>query len=477
MNYQFRILENEDTGASVDLEGDMIYRVGNNMDFEIFIPALEVSESPAFQFIVYNNRVTFSNVTNEIIRIDPQYFTKSPAQPDAYDTIPALFEYMNIKFAICDANDSWEKWQSISQTPPPEPLKTPTAMTEEEASHINNLYPQGTGQPSFFDKYIEPLQLPAFLKNKQVLASFVIVPVLALGLIFGYKAFVKYYAIQDGAHNKIANTLTSLQEIKQIEVNLPTQFSNLKFITNQSDLVVIMGVVKDQADINYLKEKFSKFSALIDFKILTANQALSQLTNILKSRNLVLVTPFFDEKTYRIRIVGFVDSLDVINDIELDINLHLPQISDMDTAQVYAIPSIDHEFDEMLEKNKFTTRLKLTKSYETKTVYIDGYLSANEINTLKTNCDSIESHYPDLLKIVVNVKDALASLPYRIVAVSTGGLPSFMTETGQKIFEGTEVDGIRVDKITPTQIVFSGRFSLILKLDDALGYADKDKKK
>jgi hypothetical protein len=473
MNYQFRLIDSELTGASIDIKLDKTYRVGNQMDFDIFIPFENVDSLQSFDFVVYDDRVTFSNLSSPIIKTDPHTFHPSQVEAKTYDELPALFEFMNIKFALCDAEDSWETWQQISQSEPvPEAPPQEANEPPQETEQMNAPQPDNTNKTSILDRLLAAVEdtkiVPDYLKSKRMILFLCLLPFLILGGIIGFRYVQAYFAYQNLSNEKTASALTNIQEIKQIQVNLPSEYANLKFITNQSDLVVIMGIVKDQKDIDYLKEKFAKFEKLIEFKVLTASQALNQLNNILKTRNLNLINAYFDATTYRMRIVGFLDNLDVINDVEIDISLHLPQLSDLDTSMIYAVSAVNNEFDEIFARNKVANRLRITKNYDSKVFTVEGYLTASDIETLKRDCADFVTRYHNLIDVKLNIKDAFQALPFKIVSVSTSGLPSFMTEQGQKIFEGTEIEGIRVDKITSTQIVFSGKFSLVLKLDDAL---------
>ena len=48
-------------------------------------------------------------------------------------------------------------------------------------------------------------------------------------------------------------------------------------------------------------------------------------------------------------------------------------------------------------------------------------------------------------------------LPFRIVQITTGSRANIVTDDGQRLFIGDEVDELRLVSITGNQIEFSGR--------------------
>lgn len=493
---QLRIFHKDLNRAAFDLEEGRVYRVGNSFECDIYLPTAPDPEDPAFyptnhfEFSVEHGEIVFSKTHSELQSIDLISKQDRDIDPNTTYHLPGLFASMGFLFAICDAADSWESWLKSIQAPPPpapEPMPEEPAMTPTEEQHIDNLFFEGTkNKPkTWLDDYPALAQVWtvaqtygqkawAHLKNspwfdkKSPLVLISVCGVLILVGIVGVFAVQKIYlnSIFSGKNQAIEQNML---EIKQMEVNLPPRFNNLKFISDKKDSLTIEGIVKNKADLDYVTLRFSKFKDLVQFKILTADEALRRLTVILKAQNAPWLIPSYQEKNSRFLLQGLLNNMDTINDIELAVSNQIPEISDLDTTQVYSIGDVDKDLDDMIAEAAVASRITVEKNLPAKQVSIQGYLSGAEIERLKASVDVVSKKYMNLISIKLDLKDALASLPFKIVAVNTGGFPSFMTADGQKVFEGGEIEGVKVEKITPTEIVFSGRIALTIKLDDLFG--------
>jgi hypothetical protein len=488
MSIQFRIFDEELSDAAMDLEDQKVYRVGNSIEFDIYTAALPASEEGPYFFdlAVKGQSISFSQASDTIKHLDFVTHREMQAQLNSTYKMPCLFEFMGLKFAICDGSFSYEKWLTLLEIKPPPEAPKPTLdnleMSPEEMKLLEKASPKKIPPIATSIFYDWTQKVLTFLKTKKSLPTlkfdarmkkvFIWSTAGAFCLVLILITFFAYekYSLQKDSHNQSVANLDDLQAIKQIQVNLPPQFNELKFITNQNDLVVIMGVVKDQDEINYIKLKFKNYSRIVHIKLLTAPQAISKLKTLLDSINVRFVTPEFNSKTYRISLVGMMKSLDAINDIEIAVSVHLPEVSDMDTTRIFAFDTVEKDVDALLAPYSASRNIVVKKDLNARLVTIKGFLNQDEMESLKLGASDLMAKYDNFFKIETDLKNVTLTLPFKIVAVSTGGLPSFMTDTGRKVFEGTVIEGLKVDRITSTEIVFSGKFPMTLKLDDALGF-------
>ncbi len=493
MNFQLRILQEELDGAYFDLEPNKVYRVGNKIDFDIYLGQLaqNQNENVFFDFQWQNNSIEILSSSAPLLSKHLETFLEEEINSGVNLETPCLLKFLSIPFAICSASDSDEKWLKILNAVPQESqneeIKTSDdgseSLSANEENFLNDMsQPQKNIPRNGFQKYIyDSFQhvydnfispISSRINKKALLISLGGGTVLALFFIL-FIQIQKYYNYHIQEQAKQLVPIEKMQAIKQIEVNLPSRFSNLKFLSNKTDFVLVEGIVKDKNDILFLKNAFAKFPKMVDFKLLTSEEAVYKLNQILHQVHADLVTPEFNLKTYRMRLIGLLSSLDVINDIELAVSNQAPEISDLDTSQVFSLQEAGRDFDDILIKNGIDKRLTVKKNFNDKEIEISGYMSVSEINDLKSTIDEFKKRYANLIVVKFDVKDALASLPFKIASVTTGGLPSMMTTDGRKIFVGGEINGMKLDKITATEISFSGKFPLTLKLDDALGAIGK----
>ena len=148
MNVQFRIFDEEQSEASVDLEEKKTYRVGNSMQFDIFLSSVQDGDAEGsnyFDFSVHGKVISFFQQSGKVTYIDFINHTNNLVDSSYTYEIPCLFEFMGVKFALCDARDSWDKWLTIINTKPEkieQPLNENPEMSASEVARLNAIAPQ-----------------------------------------------------------------------------------------------------------------------------------------------------------------------------------------------------------------------------------------------------------------------------------------------------------------------------------------------
>lgn len=488
MNIQFRIFDEESDGAALDIERNTIYRAGNSMDFDVYLPFLPTENEGKhyFDFSIDEQGVTFLKNTDVVTRINLTNNAREQIEEMMTYDFPCLFEYMGVQLALCDAKDTWEKWLQLvkqSQLNSHKNESEVPAMSEAELRELDRISPDQSPAASMENPSV-PLPIGPvgkaieFLKSKNLWPQFIVNLsekdkklfqfvvgicgfLFAMIIIFSLISHCSF----DGLQGKRAASAGDIQSIKHIEVNLPTRFSNLKFLTNNVDMFSVTGVVKDADDIQFLKKSFEKYDKYMKYKLITSDDVITKLNLIMKSLNVSNITAGYNATTSRVYLSGLLANLDSINDIEVAVGNQIPEIGDVDTSQVYSYANVSTDLDALMAKDNASSRLSVQKEFDKKNVLITGYLSQDELASFKADVEALNSKYNGILTFNLDIKDVAKSLPFTIVSVDTGGFPSFMTDDGQKVFEGGVIAGMKVEKITPSEIIFSGKFPLVYKLD------------
>jgi len=267
-----------------------------------------------------------------------------------------------------------------------------------------------------------------------------------------------------------------IQGIKQIIVNLPPSFANIKILPGKEGKFLIEGLVTKPAEFVFLKTKLKNYDSVLTYKVSTTDQAVTGIKQILKEKGIALDVSY-DNVYAQISLSGVVSDLNVINDLELAISSQFPEIGSMDTNRIYAATDIETDFDKVISANNYAARLHIEKNILNKQITIQGYLSKTDMQALQSSMDKLAKKYNNIVSIDVKVKDIVYALPFKISMVYTGDNPMFVTTDGRKVFQGGSIAGLVVQKITQNEIVFDGDYPLVYSLNTSFVPDEKSDKK
>lgn len=525
MNVELRFLNEELSGAAIGIDAGKIYAAGGSFNFDIFIPNLEgqgtkSDQDSYFEFRYDGDSIVFSKISTPLEQIQVPSINRKGVTLQAPILAPALFQLKNVFFAICspdDPNDQWTPYlklpaqpktddQKANAVPPAEEKKDAQEFettTDEEMAAIQkmDLYDdskvtQRMQENLLSSKLIRFLSRFAWFKPMQESASKTLIPlemkfrqglhsmgkqtklififtlIILLLVVGAYTAYKKWSSHRAAQESTVA-TPTDVQFVKQTLNNLPNKYSNLRLVTNTDGSLNIEGMVSDDSDLQELKQKFAKMGRQPTYKIYLSTEVLKKVQKVLDSQNLKLVTAQYDEDKNRVYLSGLVDDMSVINDVELNMSNQVPEAGDADISQVYAQGDVDKDLAFIESKNKLARRVTITRDWPNKTVTFEGYLAKDELANLTADISDFTQRYQNLVHVNVKIKDAFSSLPFKILQVTTGSPGMIVTEDGRKVFEGGVLDGMKVEKITPTEIVFSGKFALTLRLSSSGAFSEK----
>lgn len=92
-----------------------------------------------------------------------------------------------------------------------------------------------------------------------------------------------------------------------------------------------------------------------------------------------------------------------------------------------------------------------------KSVELKGKLSDAQMEIFNRMMGRFNDEFKTAVPVVNKVEPLKVELPFRIVQITTGSRANIVTDDGQRLFIGDEVDELRLVSITGNQIEFSGR--------------------
>lgn len=115
----------------------------------------------------------------------------------------------------------------------------------------------------------------------------------------------------------------------------------------------------------------------------------------------------------------------------------------------------------MLADRGLETEVSLT--HDSSSVTLNGSLSAEDNQRLQRMIRAIYRHYDVRLAIHNLASTVSARLPFNIVQITSGAHANIVTDGGQRLFIGDEVDELRLVAINSDSIEFAGRENIRVK--------------
>lgn len=508
MTWEFRIIEGLQEGCHYSLEEGISYKVGPSYNCDILVldqSEQSDSEAPYFEFIIQNGTVILSQINKMIQNHKDQIIHEGSTL-----NLPALLSFLNVKAAICDPKDTNETLlKTLHDEGKTDATEHKTDPTQEEQETDPRIDPEHEDlikdlklfddsrqdkKETFVSKHLAQLKdfVQRTLKKARAQAEelksqeklkmkkeFIkkykhIITLIAVILVLCVVAFIAVGIFSSGSSNTNASSQSNggqtalgiqVQGIKQILLNLPPSFSNVKVMPSKEGKLVIEGLVVKSTDVDLLKSKLKSYNSILSYQVSTVDQATTGIKQILKTKGLSMLDVAYDNTYAQMTLSGIVSDMNVINDLELAISSQYPEVGSIDTNRIYASSDIETDFDKILNENNFKNQLHVTKNLINRNIKIEGFLSKNDIQTLKDNMDKFAKKYNNIVAIDVEVKDIMYALPFKISIVYTGDNPMFITTDGRKVFQGGTIGGMLVEKITQNEIVFSGDYPLVYNLN------------
>jgi hypothetical protein len=451
-----------DAQFNLDLGIDL--SVSNSYNSDIYIDNNN-ENLELFNINITNDNIVFKDCINLFDNGDNQIIDDYPYE------LPLFFKFGDIKIGIGKI-DELVSWELAKQD------EVHNLMIDEniEPIHDNNVSRdlEENLQPKLFNK----------IKDKFQEKSTILIKLIKEKVIYLYKIYPKYFHIGGAVlfiifilsiylYNSHINSNKELYSEKKYEKNiiglkknfadLPSKYMDLS-LQNSSKGYLICGLVEQQKDISYLKNRFDDYTDIVTYNLSTVDVAIDKINLVLKDANIYNIKIQYDKDTQNIIVSGIANSgLGKINDAQVNLENYLPCISNIDFSNVFDGKQIVQDITS--ETAKISSILKVVPNLNNGEIIISGYLTAKQLNELNELIIRFNNKYKNSVKFVSQVKDALSALPFKIYTIYTGDPAYLVTDDNRKVYVGGQISGFKLVSINQSKIVFSGLYNLEIPID------------
>lgn len=463
-------------GAILELEQNKPYIVGNSYDYDIYIVDENNQEQTAYFTFVINteDQIIFTNNNAPLVKNSCALISATEI-----NNTPIFFKLNDLKIGI-GTQDHLELWPEINLS----------EISELEHNNEDNLLQNNQKIPQL-DQYNDlptlnshtPNIKPKLLSSvffiqfiKKIISSMkyfclryplymAILIFLLMGFLSCFIIATKYKSVSQNntIHLDTEENNQYIQTLRKTFMQISPQYPLLNLNKDSSGKYNLLGLVAHNDDILFLKNYFKNYNDTLIYQITTIPNAIKSINSILTDNNNGKLIANFDNNTKKIKISGIINDTSILDDLQLKINNKIPGLGDLDLTQIYDIQQINNDLTTLIGNNKdlITINNTLLINYS---IQLNGFLEQDRLTELNKQIEDFKDRY-QIIKITSNIRDIYSSLPFHIYSVFNG-TPSFIIlNTGKKLFVGGEIDGYRLSSIDETKIIFTGKYTITIPLD------------
>lgn len=131
------------------------------------------------------------------------------------------------------------------------------------------------------------------------------------------------------------------------------------------------------------------------------------------------------------------------------------QVASSSQQTLHSAEELQAPLVKMLRERDLATAVKVAR--HNNRVRLTGRLSKSQMQVFNRMMERFNATYASDVPLDNQVKLLKVTLPFRIVQITTGTRANIVTDDGQRLFVGDEVDNLRLVSITNNQIEFNGR--------------------
>lgn len=146
--------------------------------------------------------------------------------------------------------------------------------------------------------------------------------------------------------------------------------------------------------------------------------------------------------------VGMLNS----EDRQAQASLEAPENHKVDLATV---PEVRDQLLKMLNERELTTRVSISAANGQ--VSLNGNVSLEEMAVVTRMLRRFGEQYATPVSVISRVREGSEPAPFKIVQIVGGPHGHVVLDSGQRLFVGDEVDGLRLVSIDNVKVVFDGR--------------------
>lgn len=461
------VTKGSQAGASIELKNEQNYTVSSNLDYSDVYLFSEIEYS--FNLVINEFGVVFSNIhgvslkdqKNELIVPDELYL---------FDTVLSFFTHE----IILTQQDS-----------------IPAKYSPDLDGFLENISDNSEAELEFDDlndsaterKIVQKLDIFARKIIKYSVSQYFIFkrklgqafyPVFTLISLLPLLLIVTVFVVhKDNQNNRMVqmrmNIIEAKQHVQKIILNLPADTYGSITVSYEKSYFVIKGVLPNDAALKYLKKVLSKVKhSNIVYHIILFSDIKEITLAICKNNNIMNpAVNISDNFGFTISIQGIANSIDDINNAEIELHNKFSNLQQVDTSQIYMVSDLENYWNNLPHGLK--QQVIVTYDLEEGLITLTGVASKDELVVLQQYIKNFNAKYAPLIKINANVKDVINTLPFSVKEVFIGTNVSWLvTNDGSVIYPGGSYKGVTVLSITPTAIKFRTSFIFSVPINELI---------
>ena len=484
--FLFKLFSGEDAGAQAEVSINSEISFGSSLDSDIYLET-KSSFSGAF-FITDHGTVQFRSLNDATLLLVHSNFV---VENQEYK-LPVYLAIGESRFAIGTESDL-DEWVELPEVIEEEELaekdsyddpmrllqEKPGGTTTKSADEVsgsavekgkserktlkniswNKLHPALVGKSiySFFSSKLIPLVVTLYNTNKAkfyaLCAGIVVLTgmLFSLGFIFAHKEVV-------------AIEVNTGQAIKKKFGELPESYVNVNLKGSGNGKYQITGMVLTDKNLQDLKLIMKLYQQDINYDVLTMHQVDTKIEAILLNYGMGNTKVSYDELSQTVLVSGIVNVNDgAISDMQLEVSSKLSSVTNID----FRIFTVDQIMQDVKGKlGNLVNILNIKNNLDKGELTVSGFLTEPQIESCKKGLLDIQNKYQGIITIHIDLKDSLASLPFKIYSIYLGNPAYIITSRGDSVYVGGKVADFTLVNLTRNKIVLANsKYTIEIPLD------------
>lgn len=458
------VVRGPQSGASIELENNTNYKISSDLNNSDVYLSSEVIYS--FDVLINDLGVIFNNISG----VEPKTATNEPLQPGKLYMFDFDLIFLGHKITFNEKNQIISKLSNRANNDFLDSIDI-----NEKDENTEKVIPQystlqkivtlsGTTLGFLFSKYIS-------LKKRLGKLFY-----LVLGLV-GFCIFmiiISAFLIHKEHQNNLfakaqMNLIESKHQIQKMILALPADTYGSITVSYEKNHFVIKGVLPNNAALKYLKKYLHPIkNVAIIYHILLFSEIKDVTLAVCKENNLMNPSVNINDNFgFTLSILGIINSVDDINNAEIELHGKFNDLQQIDTSKVYLVSDLQSYWGSLPD----LIRQQVTINYDFAAgiISLSGVLSKDELVTVQQYIKAFNTKYAPVIKVVSTVKDVVNTLPFSIKEVFIGSNISWLvTNDGGVIYEGGSYKGVTVLSITTKNIKFRTSFIFTVPVNELM---------
>ncbi|MDD3266849.1 MAG: hypothetical protein PHC75_06705 [Burkholderiales bacterium] len=480
-NIIFKLLNGPLEGSSFDIEYEKVYKVGTNDDCEIYI---ESDVESLFSFIVKDNFLQFTSLAENA------FLSEVILTSETYE-LPKIFTINNIKIGIGSSdnlNGALKVNDLIHDNTTSDNLVPDIddySLNQEEA--VDSLDNQESGlsktkpELNYFRNKIDQITLfihkSKFL-NKEIyniryywlaLIILVLILLISIRVLINIGVDVEQSIVKD----KLNDDLKIKEKVAYI-----LNSNHLMLNTVESnDVILVTGIVQTKEDVVFINRLFKTNDLSDHVKVipLIYNDIESNLLQIMKSNQMQdAVFISFNNANAEVNIAGFTKNVDMIDGVSHQITEQYPNIENINYSNLFSLDDLVNSINIAIESFVLNKQIKVDYDLNHKSISISGYLDSSNKNLLVQSLAKVNGQYGELIDFVYDIKSPNELVPIQVIQISLSQPSYIVVRGGDVIFEGGQINGYTLSRITQKELFFTGKANFSISIGNTETYDSID---